>query len=127
MTGGDTSHLAAIHERLGHERDRLKNAKTDQERELRSVWVTQIEKELADEMRLLGMDPSVPADLSDDELARELGEAGEQSQQPLEIDYESEAMKTLLAAQKRNERVMITGMTDEEFRKLVTGKNRPGD
>lgn len=43
------THLNALLLNLSHERTRLSNAKTDGERELRSVWVYQLEKEVAHE------------------------------------------------------------------------------
>lgn len=69
----DRSHLAAIELRLSHERERLRRAKTDKERELREVWVAQIEKERVAELRFLGIDDSFP-ELSDDELLKALME-----------------------------------------------------
>lgn len=68
-------HLNALNLRLSNERQRLANAKTAQERELRQVWVKQIEKEIADEHILLGKRELVPAEAetSDDELLAALG------------------------------------------------------
>ena len=43
----DTSHLDALQLRLSHERSYLAAAKSDGERELRSVWIAQIEREIA--------------------------------------------------------------------------------
>lgn len=57
----DTSHLDALQLRLSHERDRLARAKTEQEREMRRVWVAQIEKEIG-----------LERDMTDDELLAEL-------------------------------------------------------
>lgn len=68
----DTSHLIALSEGLAHERQRLSTAKTPQERELRTVWVAQREREVADEMRRLGMSTTVDEEMSADDLAREL-------------------------------------------------------
>jgi len=67
----DTSHLVAIHERLHRERERLRNAKTPREYELRAVWVQQAEKELEAEYMFLGMD-STPIDMTDNELMEAL-------------------------------------------------------
>jgi len=64
----DTSHLVALQTRLSHERARLANAKTAKERELRAVWVAQAEKELAGELRFLGMSDAAPVDIDDDDL-----------------------------------------------------------
>jgi hypothetical protein len=69
----DTSHLVAIQERLSRERERLAAAKTDNERELRAVWVAQAEKELEDEMKFLGMDTTPLPPMTDDELIAALG------------------------------------------------------
>jgi len=64
----DTTHLVALQTRLSHERARLANAKTAKERELRAVWVAQAEKELAGELRFLGMSDTAPADIDDTDL-----------------------------------------------------------
>lgn len=70
----DTGHLTALHIRLSHERGYLAQAKSDTERELRAVWIAQIEKEIAAERAFLGMPADdVTPDLDDDELMRELG------------------------------------------------------
>lgn len=62
------SHLNALQVALSNERSRLANAKTAAERELRSVWVKQLEKEVAHE------EINFPVcELSDDELLAELG------------------------------------------------------
>lgn len=58
-----SDHLAALELRLSHERVRLQQAKTPAERELRQVWVAQIEKEIAGEREFI----SEP-DMTDDEL-----------------------------------------------------------
>lgn len=69
----DTSHLNALQLRLSHERSYLAAAKSDGERELRSVWIVQIEREIACELEHLGI-ASVEAEaMSDEELLRELG------------------------------------------------------
>jgi hypothetical protein len=69
----DFSHLAALFDRLSRERVRLSTAKTDNERDLRSIWVKQIEKEIEDEQRFLGLDSStVDNVISDDDLLKEL-------------------------------------------------------
>lgn len=69
----DYTHLKALELRLSHEREYLRKAKTEQEKELRSVWVSQIEKEIVDEKKFLGIEETIDADLSDDELLKELG------------------------------------------------------
>jgi hypothetical protein len=71
----DTTHLTALYARLAHEKERLAQAGTPKERELRSVWVGQIEKEIAGERQFLGMpaDDFKPAgDANDDDLLAQL-------------------------------------------------------
>lgn len=51
----DTTHLHALELRLSHERERLRCARSGPERDLRAVWVAQIEREIADERRFLGI------------------------------------------------------------------------
>lgn len=65
-----TEHLTALNIRLAHEKARLAEAKTAKEREIRSVWIKQIEKEIDEEIKFLGIQP-VDADIeamTDDEL-----------------------------------------------------------
>lgn len=66
-------HLDALNLRLSNERVRLQSAKTEREREMRRVWIAQIEKEIADEYRFLGRTPDALPELSIDELAADLG------------------------------------------------------
>lgn len=67
----DTAHYDALSNRLANERGRLASAKTEQEREMRRVWVEQIEKEMKEEAnRVLGINPD--DDISDDELLKAL-------------------------------------------------------
>lgn len=66
------SHLNALETRLSHERGYLAAAKTDGERALRTVWIAQIEKEIANEHAFLGLTTSPAAELTDDELLAEL-------------------------------------------------------
>lgn len=74
------THLSTLELRLSNERARLANAKTDQERQLRIVWVAQIKKEISGEHRFAvtrsianeetrdnGYDNLI-AEMSDDEL-----------------------------------------------------------
>lgn len=69
----DLSHLSALQVRLSHERDYLAGAKSAQERELRTVWITQIEKEIANERSFLGLkDEPAPPEMTTDELLAEL-------------------------------------------------------
>lgn len=63
------SHLNALELRLSNERNRLAQAKTNKERELRKVWIAQIEKEIASERNFVGKE----TEMSDDELLAELG------------------------------------------------------
>jgi hypothetical protein len=68
----DITHLTALQTRLANETDYLAKAKNKAERELRKVWIAQIEKEIACEKQHLGL-KDVSTDLSNDELMRELG------------------------------------------------------
>lgn len=64
------SHLDALQLRLSNERLRLVNAKTKKERELRSVWIKQIQQEVRGEVALL-VNTAIGAksdEMSDDEL-----------------------------------------------------------
>lgn len=66
------SHLNALQVRLSNERNYLAKAKTAGERELRTVWIAQIEKEIAREYEFLGKQDKI-AEMTDDELLAELG------------------------------------------------------
>lgn len=66
------THLDALYLGLSHEKTRLAAAKTDNERELRQVWVAGIEKQIADEYKFLGLGLPEECDLTDDELLAEL-------------------------------------------------------
>ena len=66
-----TSHLDALNLRLSHERGYLAIAKSENERELRGIWIAQIEREIAHEVAFLGKS-EVSCDLTDDELLAEL-------------------------------------------------------
>ena len=69
----DLSHLDALNLRLSHEREYLRTAKSQQEKELRTVWIAQIEKEIQGEMKFLGIETTPDEILmSDDELLNEL-------------------------------------------------------
>lgn len=68
----DTKHLVALQDGLKHEQARLASAKKSNEIALRTVWVKQLEKQIADEMRFLGIEEIVECDLSDDDLLAEL-------------------------------------------------------
>lgn len=71
----DISHLDALRTGLAHERERLAAAKSEQETAIRTVWVRQYEREIADELdRLEGpIDPEFD-EMSDDELLAALAE-----------------------------------------------------
>lgn len=72
----NTSHLDAIISRLSNERARLSQATNAKEIEMRKVWVSGVEQELAAEYKFLGIKPKAMADvlseISDDELLLEL-------------------------------------------------------
>ena len=61
------NHLSALELRLSNERERLRNAKTEPERELRRVWIIQIEKEIRQEKEFTEL-----PEITDDEIMREL-------------------------------------------------------
>lgn len=67
----NTTHLNYLELGLHNERQRLAAA-SGGERELRSVWVAQLEREVACERKFLGL-PEVAQDVSNEELLRELG------------------------------------------------------
>jgi len=62
------THLNALQLRLLNERARLAVARSAQEIEARTVWVAQIEKEIAAEAQFAAL-----PEMSDDDLMRELG------------------------------------------------------
>jgi outer membrane murein-binding lipoprotein Lpp len=67
MDAVDTKHLNALQLRLSNERNALARAKTSKERDLRKVWIAQIEKEIAGEEKFLKKKkPEV--DMTDEEL-----------------------------------------------------------
>jgi len=68
----DTSHLNALRVRLSHEQDRLNRAKTGREKEFHSVRVKQCQKEIAGELKFLGLEETVLPEMTDDELLAEL-------------------------------------------------------
>lgn len=59
------THINALNLRLSNERNYLAKAKTEGERELRQVWISQIEKEISFEQEHF-------PEMSDDELLAEL-------------------------------------------------------
>jgi len=64
----DTSHLSALRTRLSHERDYLARAKTQGERDLRTVWIAQIEREIEKETAFIGVTETELPAMTDDEL-----------------------------------------------------------
>jgi hypothetical protein len=66
-----TSHLNALNLRLSNERNYLAKAKTQGERDLRKVWIAQIEKEISAEQAFAGL---VGDEMTDDELLAALTE-----------------------------------------------------
>jgi hypothetical protein len=71
----DTTHLVALQNRLSNERKRLKEAKSTKERELRTQWVAQAEREVDAELVFLNLanGHTEVDDMDNDTLARELG------------------------------------------------------
>lgn len=75
MTTPETrAHLHALELRLSNERARLAAATSKDERALRTVWIAQIEREISAERAFLMPIDSAIANMSDDDLARELAE-----------------------------------------------------
>lgn len=68
MTTEQLSHLNALQARLSNERGYLAAETTPAGKALRQHWIRQIEKEIADEYRFLGIAPAVECDMTDDEL-----------------------------------------------------------
>lgn len=72
----DTQHLVALQANLSSEKGRLANAKTQKEIEIRKVFVSQLEKEIASEIAFLeskGVNLYASTDdLSDDDILNEL-------------------------------------------------------
>ena len=62
MTAPDFSHLNALQFRLHNEARALAAATSASERELRAVWVAQIEREIAAEYAFLGITPCTASD-----------------------------------------------------------------
>jgi hypothetical protein len=69
----DKAHLSALRVRLSHEHDYLARAKSQKEIAIRTVWIAQIEKEIAAEIKFLGTSDDPIDSMSDDDLLRELG------------------------------------------------------
>lgn len=69
----DTSHLTALHNQLVRAKDRLAKEKAEAGRQLRRVWIAQIEKEIENEYKFLGVQSSSALpEMSDDDLMNEL-------------------------------------------------------
>jgi hypothetical protein len=64
----DFSHLSALEYRLSHERSRLATALTTREKEMRAVYVAQIEREITSERAFLGLRNAPAEEMTDDEL-----------------------------------------------------------
>lgn len=60
-------HIDALELRLSRERDYLRSAKTDQEKQLRQVWIDQLHKEISIEKATFSEDDDDVA-MSDDEI-----------------------------------------------------------
>lgn len=68
------NHLDALDLSLSNERARMAAAETEGERNLRSVWVRQLEKEVAQERAFLGLPERAENEgISDDDLLANLG------------------------------------------------------
>ena len=74
MSNLDRSHLNTLETHLSHERSRLANAKTVEEKAMRCVWVVQLEKEIAGEKNLLGVESEAESteNLTNDQLLSQL-------------------------------------------------------
>lgn len=71
---GDATHLQALLLNLSHERGRLSRARSEPERQLRAVWVAQLEREVSAEEAFLRRTSPLPEviELDDDALLRAL-------------------------------------------------------
>lgn len=59
----NTEHLVALQSRLANERERFAQDSSP----LREVWIAQIEREIANEKKFLGIEEDLP-EMSDDEI-----------------------------------------------------------
>lgn len=66
-------HLRTLRVRLSKERNRLAESTSPTEANIRSIWVAQCEREVAAELKFLGLPDDDTAGMSADELFRELG------------------------------------------------------
>ena len=65
-------YLHALQLRLSRQRGYLRVAKADGERQLRAVWISQIEKEIRDQRKFLGLPDEAELEMTDDEILAEL-------------------------------------------------------
>lgn len=63
------THIDTLNLHLSNERMRLGNAKSERERQMRRVWISQLKKEIADEEKFIGVSH---VNISDDDLLDEL-------------------------------------------------------
>lgn len=70
----EMTHLHALYLRLSRERGYLAVAVSPRERELRSIWIAQIEKEIRCELAFLDKRDEPLPNMSDDELLAALEE-----------------------------------------------------
>lgn len=68
----ETTHLDSLNLRLSHERSYLEKANTEKEKQIRKIWIKQIEKEIEIEEKLLGLKEIENSNLNDEELLNEL-------------------------------------------------------
>jgi hypothetical protein len=118
----DTSHLVAIMSRLSNERARLAAAKTPSEIAARTVIVNGIERELKSEYEFLGMKPTGTADISDDDLAAELGASEPPAADLLGDAPQSAAMgfsDYLKTGRLQDAVELLAGMSYEDSRHLM--------
>jgi len=66
------NHLDALQLRLSNERTRISQAKTEDEKLLRSAWVAQTEREIAGEIEFLGLKTDQMPEINEDDLLAEL-------------------------------------------------------
>lgn len=66
------THLETLRLHLSNEKSRLSNATHKAEIAMRQIWISQLEKEIAGELKFLGISDDLP-ELSDDEIFKSLG------------------------------------------------------
>lgn len=67
-----TIHLDALNVNLSNEKIRLETAQSEIERQMRRVWIAQLEKEVAAERAFLGLSIESAECINDDDLLAEL-------------------------------------------------------